>query len=392
MEEVGHLKEFKPVSGIIGLAISGYDVNITLQTLKKHSVIVKYVCKSTITCTLLKEDAVKSQDPARTLAPTSVGKTRFASKWNSMMNLAPHLRYIQQMVETGKITIEVCNLSLIWLIDTFGQRNKVVRNFFNNSFEVNQFELATHQYTQLMAPFAHTLWSLEATRTVASDVFIFWLAAASSVKDALQDTQLGLTSSVKQAVITVINKQWHAFIKESPEDIYFTAFYLDPHWCFRHKFGLLLTGYAKASFLKQPNVSLRMNTITIPLTQQISVDDDILFPHAHDHAKNFLVRLLKAELALAENHCDEPEQTLIGPLLMKYGRKDTLVRAFGDQLRAFGSDRAPFKAGQRSDVDSFRWWKKLTGDEDADILAVSLFPVHLCSEAVRLFVLRFSRI
>ena len=134
-------------------------------------------------------------------------------------------------------------------------------------------------------------------------------------------------------------------------------------------------GYANASFLRKPNISLGINTITIPTTrssQQIS-DDNILFPRAHDRAKKFLIRLLKAELALAEKHRDDPSRTLIGPLLAKYSRMDALVKAFGNQFRAFGSDRAPFKAGRCPDVDSYKWWKNLMEDDDADILAVCFF-------------------
>ena len=80
--------------------------------------IVKYVRKSTITRSLLKEDAIKSRDPARVLAPASVGKTRFASKWSSMVTLAPHLQSLQRMVESEKITIQVC-LIVSWKFDFF---------------------------------------------------------------------------------------------------------------------------------------------------------------------------------------------------------------------------------------------------------------------------------
>ncbi|KAJ3846537.1 hypothetical protein EV368DRAFT_88850 [Lentinula lateritia] len=62
----------------------------------------------------------------------------------------------------------------------------------------------------------------------------------------------------------------------------------------------------------------------------------------------------------------------------RYHRKDELVEAFKSQLLAFGRNQFPFKSGRNQDTDPLKWWKHLTQDENADVLAtinVKIFAV-----------------
>lgn len=71
------------------------------------------------------------------------------------------------------------------------------------------------------------MWSLEAARANASDVFVFWCTVAAVLK-SLFDKGPGITSiptEHAEKVITVFNKRYREMFAN---DLYFTAFTLDP--------------------------------------------------------------------------------------------------------------------------------------------------------------------
>ena len=82
-----------------------------------------------------------------------------------------------------------------------------------------------------MSSLALSLWSLESPMTNAVDVFVFWLAITSTLKDLFSksDCITGITKTLKWKATAIINQRYKAFIDQSPSDIYFTAFFLDPH-------------------------------------------------------------------------------------------------------------------------------------------------------------------
>jgi hypothetical protein len=82
----------------------------------------------------------------------------------------------------------------------------------------------------IVAPLAHSIKSLESTQTTASDVYIFWLAIAASLKELFSKgvRVTGISNQLAAKVTAIVNKRYHSFIDESPSDIYFTAFFFDP--------------------------------------------------------------------------------------------------------------------------------------------------------------------
>lgn len=110
------------------------------------------------------------------------------------------------------------------------QRNESIKNFFSDKKAVNIFEIEMYQYISIVAPLARSLWSLESATANASDVYIFWLAIAATLKDLFITSRdkLSLEEELISSITKIINRRWRAFIDCSPTDIYFTAFYLDP--------------------------------------------------------------------------------------------------------------------------------------------------------------------
>jgi len=91
-----------------------------------------------------------------------------------------------------------------------------------------KFEQSLLQYVNIVAPAIQSLWSLEAAHSNAADVFIFWLAIAATLKDLFSKGShiTGIPPSLAHGVTAIFNKRYAEFFKN---EIYFTAFVLDPH-------------------------------------------------------------------------------------------------------------------------------------------------------------------
>ena len=82
-------------------------------------------------------------------------------------------------------------------------------------------------YTSITAPIARSIKALEGRAANAADVYIFWLAIAASLRKLFsQDGDIDKELACKVTVI--VNRRYKEFIDNSPTDIYFTAFFLDP--------------------------------------------------------------------------------------------------------------------------------------------------------------------
>ena len=87
-------------------------------------------------------------------------------------------------------------------------------------------ELAT--YTSIMAPIARSIKALEGRDANAADVYVFWLAIAALLRKLFSHDE-DIDGEVARKVTTILNRQYKEFIDNSPMDIYFTAFFLNPH-------------------------------------------------------------------------------------------------------------------------------------------------------------------
>jgi len=89
-----------------------------------------------------------------------------------------------------------------------------------------EFEHNLLIYKEIVAPLIRSLWSLEAAHANASDVLIFWLASAASLKGLFDKREsIGLTDEMVNNIIRIYNKRYQEFFKH---DSYFVAFMLDP--------------------------------------------------------------------------------------------------------------------------------------------------------------------
>jgi hypothetical protein len=79
-------------------------------------------------------------------------------------------------------------------------------------------------------PIARTIECLESTDANVADVFIFWLAIAATLREAFDRpfSETGILPELANKVTAIVNCRYKAFIDNSPSDVYFTGFFLNP--------------------------------------------------------------------------------------------------------------------------------------------------------------------
>ncbi len=95
------------------------------------------------------------------------------------------------------------------------------------------FELDLLRYMSVTEPIARSIECLEATDTNVADVYLFWLAIAATMRDLFDRSDRGecdtsIPNALAMKVTAIINRRYKEFIDESPSDIYFSGFFLDP--------------------------------------------------------------------------------------------------------------------------------------------------------------------
>ena len=191
--------------------------------------IIQHFSHSTYSTTLLRQND-GNEKPLKALQ--TIGKTRFGTYWLAAQSLEPCLQQIQKLVSKGEVKFKVCPYFRHYdatVTDTATLKNEIVQGMFMNkgTGHYSQFERSLLHYLHIVEPFIRSLWSLEAARANASDVFVFWCAVAAVLK-SLFDKGPGITgipSEHAEKVITVFNKRYKEMFADH---LYFTAFTLDP--------------------------------------------------------------------------------------------------------------------------------------------------------------------
>jgi len=96
------------------------------------------------------------------------------------------------------------------------------------SEKYNKFERLLLCYTTIIAPLIRSLWSLEAAHANASDVFVFWIAAAAALYDLFvvqKESETGIPRLLAVKVTAIYNSRYEEFFQNQ---FYFVGFLLDP--------------------------------------------------------------------------------------------------------------------------------------------------------------------
>ena len=106
------------------------------------------------------------------------------------------------------------------------------------SGKYSDFERHMLWYINIVAPLIWSLWSLEAAHANASDVFVFWLAAAATLYDLFSkgEDETGIPRELSNQVTAIYNRRYEEFFQN---DLYLVAFLLDPRKAFRSLSGFI---------------------------------------------------------------------------------------------------------------------------------------------------------
>ena len=153
--------------------------------------------------------------------------------------------------------------------------------------ELGEFQLRLQQFVSITEPIARSIWSLESSHANASDVYVFWLACASHLKELFEKPaeDTGISRSLANSVINIFNDQFDEFFM--PNEVYFTAFAMDPRMSsFYLPFSILIVG-----FLGYPISDVLLVVPTAQPTIMIprpGADLSVKHPQAYDHVREYL--------------------------------------------------------------------------------------------------------
>jgi len=209
----------------------------SVQFISPMKSIIQHFSKSSFSTTKLHEarNVAGNDEPVKALQ--KIGKTRFGTYWLASTALDPCLSAIRELVGAKVMKFKVDSsqfvlLHLSRLIIHHPQNTKVQGMFLSrHNSKYIEFEKGILQYNSIVAPMIRSLWSLEAAHANASDVFLFWLAAAATLDDLFSkgEEENGIPLSLANNITEIYNKRYEEFFAN---DLYFTAFLLDPRLSF----------------------------------------------------------------------------------------------------------------------------------------------------------------
>ncbi|KAF5312309.1 hypothetical protein D9619_003512 [Psilocybe cf. subviscida] len=262
----------------------------------------------------------------------SIGKTRFSTLTWSAISLARNLDAIQALCTSGEITIPDYN-------DLFLEEN---------SMERLAFQMSLTQFIAVGEGIARAIECLEATSTNPADVYLYWLAVVSHMKQALLTSKLpnNVCGQIRQIIIT----RWQQFFVNGPTNVHKTAFYLNP-------------SYVHSSIFRNTN-PLSFN-ITLP-AKSPSVPPGIKNPGTFKEIGEYLFSLVVTEVKHGRNEY----------LKTFKNRPVSLSEQYKAQFTAYAQGSYPFTTPLGDGQSPLEWWRGFEGTANGGILAAIAIKLY----------------
>ncbi|KAL0566773.1 hypothetical protein V5O48_015229 [Marasmius crinis-equi] len=239
---------------------------------------------------------------------------------------------------------------------------------YNSDFHL--LKVGLDQYIQVTDLFAQSLWSLESAHANASDVLIFWLSIAATLKDPFErpEQETGISAGVVDEVTNIFNNCYFEFFATGG-GIYFAAFMLDPLMVETPS-----TGYPNAKYLrKSPTIRIpasipHLDKSSPILTPSVVTSPQPLlvsYPHAYNQTKAFLRDMLQHML-------DQPGFSSPEKRISCFGHPTEVdvVLHVRDRFDSFWQGMYPFDQETISEDEStLEYWHRMHKRPDAQGLA-----------------------
>jgi hypothetical protein len=96
---------------------------------------------------------------------------------------------------------------------------------------VQTFEQELDQLRSVLEPFARSIKCLESSHSTLSDVYLFWLAVLSRLRDLFKNNHtlagIGLPSPVIAEITSILNNRHAELFQGASNQVYLAAFFLD---------------------------------------------------------------------------------------------------------------------------------------------------------------------
>ncbi|KAH6909669.1 ribonuclease H-like domain-containing protein [Coprinopsis sp. MPI-PUGE-AT-0042] len=273
----------------------------------------------------------------------SIGKTRFGSLVWTALSIQRSLMGIRQLCTSGTITLDA----------------ETSQHYMLGTPTTLHFEIGLTQLISVGEPFGRAILCLESTAANPGDVFFYWIALVSRVRDALESSHL--PDHVNQAIRVIINRRWREFFTDGPSNAHLAAFFLNPD-------------YARSPIFRNPNAlsfNIRLPPPKPTLSVATSTSTSPKVPPGIRCPKTFIEvgKYLHHLLVIAVTHD-------VDPYLRQWkGRSAALVKGFQEQFTAFAQGMFPFAITLGPGQTVRQYWQAHKATEHGGILAAVVLPL-----------------
>lgn len=243
-----------------------------------------------------------------------------------------------------------------------------------------EFELALTKFIAVTSPFAKAIKCLESTHSTLADIYLFWLAVTAQLSYLFSDNRSRLPLQTQEAIRQITNRRFKGMIDDAPEDVYITAFFLDPRkQSLSDLNGLLISPIIGSGYRNAPvftNLNPLAPKVTVPRANaKQNPGSAVASTSIMRRVGLCLQRLLKNEFPAAALGLKNEELRAImqgqNPFLAHCGSAAIALTSLREELKAYAKGEEPFDRAVREGQRTREWWVKVQKSDDAHILGVS---------------------
>ncbi|KAI0710280.1 hypothetical protein C8Q72DRAFT_903990 [Fomitopsis betulina] len=196
-------------------------------------------------------------------------------------------------------------------------------------------------------PYAKSIKCLESAHATPADVYLFWLAIMSELEQLFTENRLQLPVSTMEDIRAISNQHFNELINNAPQDIYITAFFLDPR-------------YRNAPIYKNINP---LSISSIQITGQPNARSAAPTESPHDAMVKrvglCLLQLLKNEYGTLLNEKNVKERMLKRNPLLEGLTPSQAYAELKDAVKAYARGFEPFNRPLKTNRSVRDWWIKV---------------------------------
>ncbi|KAF8451153.1 ribonuclease H-like domain-containing protein [Boletus edulis BED1] len=280
-----------------------------------------------------------------------IGNTRFATMYWAGKSVQRGLPALQAIVEDDALGIDIASLN----------------HLFVPGGERLTFELELSKLLSIIGPYAKAIQCLERGDVSPDRVYYYWLGIVAQLDILFKTNAYRLWPATIEEIRAITNARFTEMITNAPNDIYISAFFLNPEYC-------TAPIYKKINPLTIPTILIRKKDGAT--TSQTKPVDDIV-----QRVGLSLLKVLKNEYDdVYENPATRETarsvMTRRNPLLAGIPPFNA-IKSLKSQLNAYNQGYPPFdRPFQSKYMSPYTWWEHVQQHEDGTVLGALAMKIH----------------